>query len=669
MPAKRKATTSQTLDEPDATRRRTRSNAANLSSPSRESQLKDPNASQPLTSSVRRRAPNRSTRSVPSPSPTGKGREKLLTRSQAKAPLVVHSETPHADFPSDQEDAQSDDELLLSPNRKKKRQETASLKPSQLPRVYVEIVSPARHPSKRPPAKTRADPSSPTPTRPKVAQRAPPSSSRSPTSLKKTIANRMSPSKLLGQSAPRGTQSSIFQNSPGYGYSPWCLHAQKRSIFHALNDPKTAVFDQEDENGAPSANAIVLEQLKALFTGTLERGEGNSCLLIGPRGSGKSRLLDEALASLPSQPIIIRLSGHVQHNDRLALREIARQLSTQTGRSFDIEVTDMDDESQRAADASDHAVPLPPPTYLPTLISALPTLARPTVLILEAFDLFAIHGRQALLYCLLDTAQSCRAGKGSKGIAVIGVTTRVDTINLLEKRVKSRFSGRMLRTAGPSTLDDWMSIARNALTAKSSPSNEEWEAWWAAAVEKFLDDRSVQAALSDTYDLTKDVRILNRILMDLVLNLSPTSPLPNASRLSDAIASQRFPAPFPFLSDISYPAACLLIASVHADTAGHESITFEMLHDSFQKQVRTSQSAPVQIGGSSIGMVRCSKEVLMTTFEQLIATKVFVAVTPIPAGTMKQFVRYKCMVEKEGIRQMVSAIGQTNLNQWLKRSQ
>ncbi|KAF8265119.1 origin recognition complex subunit 4 C-terminus-domain-containing protein [Lactarius quietus] len=451
-----------------------------------------------------------------------------------------------------------------------------------------------------------------------------------------------------------------MQNSSGYGYSPWCLHAQKRSIFHALHDPKTAVFDEEEENGAPSANAGALEQLKALFTGTLERGEGNSCLLIGPRGSGKSRLLDEALASLSSQPIVVRLSGHVQHNDRLALREIARQLSTQTGRSFDIEVTDMEDESQRAADASDATAPLPPPAYLPTLISALPTLARPTVIILESFDLFAIHGRQALLYCLLDTAQSCRAGKGSKGIAVIGVTTRVDTISLLEKRVKSRFSGRMLRTAGPGTFDDWMSIARNALTAKPSPPNEEWEVWWAAAVEKFLEDRSVQAALSDTYDLTKDAHLTSTyVQMDLVLNLSPTSPLPDASRLSAAIASQRFPAPFPFLSDLSYPAACLLIASVHADTAGHETTTFEMLHESFQKQVRTSQSAPVQIGGSSIGMA----------FEQLIATKVFAVVTPVPAGTMKQFVRYKCMVEKEDVRQMVSAMGQTHLNQWFKRAQ
>jgi origin recognition complex subunit 4 len=226
------------------------------------------------------------------------------------------------------------------------------------------------------------------------------------------------------------------------------------------------------------------------------------------------QLLDEALTSLSSQPIIIRLSGHVQHNDRLALREIARQLSKQTGRSFDIEaeVDDVDDELLHVTGTSDSAIPLPPPSHLPTLISALPTLARPTVLVLESFDLFAIHGRQALLYCLLDTAQSCRAGEENRGIAVIGVTTRVDTINLLEKRVKSRFSGRMFRTAGPDRLDDWMSIARNALTVSPKPPNEEWEVWWTAAVEKFFNDRSVKEALSDTYSLTKDVRILNRIL-------------------------------------------------------------------------------------------------------------------------------------------------------------
>ena len=110
-----------------------------------------------------------------------------------------------------------------------------------------------------------------------------------------------------------------------------------------------------------------------------------------------------------------------------------------------------------------------------------------------------------------------------------------------------------------------------------------------------------------------------------------------------------------------------------------------MLYDSFQKQVRTSQSAPVQVDGGSIGMVRCDREVMMTVrcstslssrwlrgdkaFENLIAAKIFVCVTPVPAGTTKEFVRYKCMVENEEVKRMVSAIGQTTLNQWYKRAQ
>jgi len=42
---------------------------------------------------------------------------------------------------------------------------------------------------------------------------------------------------------------------------------------------------------------------------------------------------------------------------------------------------------------------------------------------------------------------------------------------------------------------------------------------------------------------------------------------------------------------------------------------------------------------------------------------------PVAAGTMKEFVRYKCMAEREDVRQMVAAIGQTTLNQWFKRAQ
>ncbi|KAI0053529.1 hypothetical protein FA95DRAFT_1632062, partial [Auriscalpium vulgare] len=446
-----------------------------------------------------------------------------------------------------------------------------------------------------------------------------------------------------------------------------CLHSQRRAILALLQKPSIRALDDNDQE--PTPNQITARQLKELLTGTVERGEGNSCLLIGPRGSGKTRIVEGTVAALSMPPIVIRLSGYAQSDDRLALREIASQLAQQTGHSYDLETSPGEDEDDNPFTSVDPSIPLPPPSHLPTLISSLPSLARPSIVILEAFDLFALHGRQALLYCLLDTAQSCRASNSSKGIAVVGVTTRVDTVNLLEKRVKSRFSGRMLRTAGPADIDEWTWVARNVLSAPIADPTGEWEPMWSQAVERFLSERSVKEALLDTFSLTKDVRMLTQILASPchlyrhvtgpILSLSPESPFPTASHLSVSVSAQRCPPTFPFLPALPYPGICLLIAAVHAGTAGHESVTFEMLHESFRTQVRTSQSAPVQVDGGSIGMA----------FEHLVSVQVFSPMAGTSSYVAREFVRHRCMVERDAVKKAVDASGQTNLKKWFNRAQ
>ncbi|KAA1466396.1 hypothetical protein DENSPDRAFT_766939 [Dentipellis sp. KUC8613] len=436
-----------------------------------------------------------------------------------------------------------------------------------------------------------------------------------------------------------------------------CLQAQKGAILAALRKPSSSSTNEQAQEDT-SANAEALRQLRDLLVGTLDRGEGNSCLLVGPRGSGKSQIVEEALSSFIQPPIVIRLSGHVQHNDRLAMREIARQIAKQTGRTVS---TDGDsDEAQEDnpfLDEASHS--LPPPSHLPTLISALPTFSRPTVVILDAFDVFALHGRQALLYCLLDTAQSCRATKDTKGIVVIGTTSRVDTINLLEKRVKSRFSGRTLRTAAPHNPQDWLAIARRVLSTPARIKDEDWARAWSSAVDQFLADRVVVSLLKETFGLTRDVRKLCQILTDLTLSFSSAKPFPTIELLVSAISGQRAPHPFPILSSLSYPCMCLLVAAVHTGTAGHDSMTFEMLHESFRLQLRTSLSAPVQVGGGGIGMA----------FEQLITTRVFAPVAAVSGNTQREFQKYKCMAERDDIKKAIEASGQTNLRKWFNKAQ
>lgn len=212
---------------------------------------------------------------------------------------------------------------------------------------------------------------------------------------------------------------------------------------------------------------------------------------------------------------MIRLSGYTQQNDRLALREVAQQLSLQTGKTFLEETTD---EHQNPFLDPVPPTSLPPPSHLPALISLLPTLSRPTIVILDAFDLFAHHARQSLLYCLLDTVQSCRIGQGNNALAVIGVTSRIDTINLLEKRVKSRFSGRVLRTSPPDKSHSWINLSRKVLCTPIDAGGEEWAHIWRLAVEKFFDDQKVMEVIEDTFSLTCDVRLLQKMLVSNLLS-------------------------------------------------------------------------------------------------------------------------------------------------------
>ncbi|KDQ64531.1 hypothetical protein JAAARDRAFT_116424 [Jaapia argillacea MUCL 33604] len=505
--------------------------------------------------------------------------------------------------------------------------------------------------------------SSPPPPPPQTpAKRHPPTPRASPSKRTKAVAAPASPPKL-----PRVLPSHLH---------PY-LEAQKRAVLAALRNPPEVEQDgqtdvqgdgeDDDDDDGPPTNVLAAEQLRDLLKGTVDRGEGNSCFLIGPKGSGKTRIVENAISALPKPPIVIRLSGHVQTTDRLALREIARQLSFQTNTSYlsDVDAENdsmMDDANPFLTTADTPIISLPPPTHLPSLISILPTLARPTILILDAIDLFALHPRQSLLYTLLDTAQSIRATPQTKGLAIIGVTSRVDTINLLEKRVKSRFSGRIIRCAG---VGGWEGVVKGVLSVNIAEGREEereeWAGLWKEGVRMFLEDRGVRDVIRETFALVKDVSLLARIFVSSRLSfaLTPSSPFPAPSQLQSIITVQRCPPRFPFLNALPYPSVCLLIACIHARTSGHDVFTFEMLHESFRDQVRTSLSAPIQIEGGGVGMA----------FEHLVDTRVFVNAGPaVNANSGREFVKYRCVLGREDVKRTVEKIGQTNLKKWFSKA-
>lgn len=82
--------------------------------------------------------------------------------------------------------------------------------------------------------------------------------------------------------------------------------------------------------------------------------------------------------------------------------------------------------------------------FLRAMLSALARAHKTPVFILDDFDAFAKRSKQTLLYCLLDALQT-----SGVQAAVVGLTCRHDCLDLLEKRVKSRFSHRTIELCTP----------------------------------------------------------------------------------------------------------------------------------------------------------------------------------------------------------------------------
>ena len=195
-----------------------------------------------------------------------------------------------------------------------------------------------------------------------------------------------------------------------------------------------------------------------LLHATVTAGESNSLLLIGARGSSKTAMVNAALNDLSTSQKehfhTIRLNGFIQTDDKVALKEIWRQL----GREMEIDDAEDGGGKSYADTLTMLLALLSHPDEIAGTGSDGSSVAKSVIFIMDEFDLFATHARQTLLYNLLDIAQSRKAP-----IAVIGLTTRIDVTEALEKRVKSRFSHRYVHLGLPKTLSEFANIGKAAL--------------------------------------------------------------------------------------------------------------------------------------------------------------------------------------------------------------
>lgn len=111
------------------------------------------------------------------------------------------------------------------------------------------------------------------------------------------------------------------------------------------------------------------------------------------------------------------------------------------------------------------------PSELSETPGADKTTSASVIFILDSFDEFLSHPRQALLYNLFDIAQSRKAP-----IAVLCLGRQVNAIDGLEKRVKSRFGGRIKQVSRPTDLAEFWNVCQAALSVndEESESARDW---------------------------------------------------------------------------------------------------------------------------------------------------------------------------------------------------
>jgi len=308
---------------------------------------------------------------------------------------------------------------------------------------------------------------------------------------------------------------------------------------------------------------------------TVDKGESNSLLVLGPRGVGKSALVKHVLeeaaskASWKENVVVVELSGHIQTDDKVALRDITKQLH--------LENVVGDKVFGSFAE------------HLSFLLASLKTgdsTSKPIVFILDQFDSFCSHKNQTLLYNLFDVAQS-----KAVPITVVGISSSIDVTELLEKRVKSRFSHRHLYIWPINKLDTFLAMVSSLLMLGT----QEF-AGWDAQVQEFLAKKDVSKFVEQkVFYVDNSIRNLKKFLYQALVRMVQTKTsqleLDHFQFALDSSSNMDMDSMTEQLRDLSITELCLLIAIKHIEQIyDNEPFNFEMVYHEFVKFKRRKYS-------------------------------------------------------------------------------
>jgi origin recognition complex subunit 4 len=145
--------------------------------------------------------------------------------------------------------------------------------------------------------------------------------------------------------------------------------------------------------------------------------------------------------------------------------------------------------------------------------------SKPLVFIMDEFDLFTKNKTQLLLYTLLNTIQI-----STSPMCLIGITCRIDVLDLLEKRIKSRFSHRQIYLFNDFDFTAYLEMAKyfmlNYNLLLEMNVNTKLMKYQNEYVQHLFDDPRLIKQFSRQFDYDKSIASLKRILLLPALKLT-----------------------------------------------------------------------------------------------------------------------------------------------------
>lgn len=294
---------------------------------------------------------------------------------------------------------------------------------------------------------------------------------------------------------------------------------------------RKTILEQLASSSIPNiSNSIVAKpykELQSVLARTVEDEESHMVLLIGPHGLGKSFLVEKALKCFKTTDkesfITIRLSGTLHATEQHAVREIARQLDVSLG---NLRETSMSSSfEQRAISDTFHNILL-------TLESSAhqeknqKDLPIRIIFMIDEIEKYTDTPKQMLLYNLFELTQNPKVP-----ICVVGVTAKMNIRDLFEKRVRSRFSQRIITTRLPATLEEFWLNASATLKIHNEKfenfRNDTYPKSWNDSIDKLYSERSgLRSAMYQCYFTTKSIGQFKQTCMLPIKRIGVNSPFP-----------------------------------------------------------------------------------------------------------------------------------------------